>query len=63
MWESQWGVTLLFISVLSAFAMSVLRELPFGGRFHRPRGRDFMFEEAMDRSCSMSVTVPRSEIL
>ncbi len=30
--------------------MSVLREIPFGGRFHRPRGRDFPFEEAIDRT-------------
>ena len=30
--------------------MSVLREIPFGGRFHRPRVRDFTFEEAMDRT-------------
>ena len=30
--------------------MSVLREIPFSGRFHRPRVRDFTFEEAMDRT-------------
>ena len=28
--------------------MSVLREIPHGGRFHRPRYRDMTFEEAMD---------------
>ena len=28
--------------------MAVLREIPFGGRFHRPRYRDMTFEEAMD---------------
>ena len=48
--ESFWGVTLLFISVLSASVMSVLREIPFGGRFHRPRGPDMTFEEAIDRT-------------
>ena len=30
--------------------MSVLREIPFGGRFHRPRVRDFTFEESIDRT-------------
>ena len=30
--------------------MSVLRETPFGGRFHRPRRREMSFEEAMDAS-------------
>ena len=30
--------------------MSVLREIPFSGRFHRPRVRDFTFEESMDRT-------------
>ena len=30
--------------------MSVMREIPFGGRFQRPRRPDFTFEEAMDRS-------------
>ena len=28
--------------------MAVLREIPFGGRFHRPRYPDMTFEEAMD---------------
>ena len=28
--------------------MAVLREIPFGGRFHRHRYRDMSFEEAMD---------------
>ena len=35
---------------MSASVMSVLREIPFSGRFHRPRRPDFTFEEAMDRS-------------
>ena len=30
--------------------MSVLREIPFGGRFHRPRLPEMTFEEAMDAS-------------
>ena len=30
--------------------MAVLREIPFGGRFHRPRYREMSFEEAMDRT-------------
>ena len=30
--------------------MSVLRDIPHGGRFHRPRHRDMTFEEAMDAS-------------
>ena len=30
--------------------MSVLREIPFGERFHRPRYREMSFEEAMDRT-------------
>ena len=30
--------------------MSVLREIPFSGRFHRPRVRDFTFEESIDRT-------------
>ena len=30
--------------------MAALREIPFGGRFHRPRGPDLTFEEAMDRT-------------
>ena len=30
--------------------MSVLREIPHGGRFHRHRYPDFTFEEAMDRT-------------
>ena len=30
--------------------MSVLREIPFGGRFHRPRLPEMSFEEAMDAS-------------
>ena len=30
--------------------MSVLREIPFGGRFHRPRVRDLTFEESIDRT-------------
>ena len=30
--------------------MAALREIPFGGRFHRPRYRDMSFEEAMDRT-------------
>ena len=28
--------------------MSVFREIPHGGRFHRPRYRDMTFEEVMD---------------
>ena len=28
--------------------MAALREIPFGGRFHRPRYRDMTLEEAMD---------------
>ena len=35
---------------MSASVMSVLREIPFGGRFHRPRVRDFTFEESIDRT-------------
>ena len=35
---------------MSASVMSVLREIPFGGRFHRPHGRDMTFEEAIDRT-------------
>ena len=35
---------------MSAFVMSVLREIPFGGRFHRPRVRDITFEEAIGRT-------------
>ena len=30
--------------------MAVLREIPFGGRFHRPCYREMSFEEAMDRT-------------
>ena len=30
--------------------MAVLREIPFGGRFHRPRYREMSFEEAIDRT-------------
>ena len=30
--------------------MAVLREIPHGGRFHRPRYREMSFEEAMDRT-------------
>ena len=30
--------------------MSVFSEIQHGGRFHRPRRRDFTFEEAMDRT-------------
>ena len=30
--------------------MSVLREIPFGGRFHRPRHPEMSFEEAIDAS-------------
>ena len=30
--------------------MSVFRDIPHGGRFHRPRVVDFTFEEAMERT-------------
>ena len=30
--------------------MAILREIPFGGHFHRPRYREMSFEEAMDRT-------------
>ena len=45
------GASLCSFTVYEALSvMSVLREIPFGGRFHRPRVRDFTFEESIDRT-------------
>ena len=41
--------------------MSVLREIPFGGRFHRPRYPDMSFEEAMDVTNDPVVLVSERE--
>ena len=41
--------------------MAVLREIPFGGRFHRPRYRDMTFEEAMDVTNDPVVLVSERE--
>ena len=41
--------------------MSVLRDIPHGGRFHRPRGVDFTFEEAMDATRDPLILVSERE--
>ena len=41
--------------------MSVLREIPFGGRFHRHRYPDFTFEEAIDRTSDPLILVHERE--
>ena len=41
--------------------MAVLREIPFGGRFHRPRYHDMTFEEAMDVTTDPLVLVSERE--
>ena len=41
--------------------MSVFREIPHGGRFHRHRYPDFTFEEAMDRTSDPLILVHERE--
>ena len=41
--------------------MSVFREIPFGGRFHRHRYPDFTFEEAMDRTSDPLILIHERE--